>query len=83
MATNINTILSWFKTGQKPTQKQFWDSWQSFWHKEEQIPQGSVVNLKNTLDSKADQLEFEAHEIDKKAHNVLFSTKEDKNQKAQ
>ncbi|WP_291287008.1 hypothetical protein [Flavobacterium sp.] len=81
MATNINTILSWFKTGEKPTQKQFWDSWQSFWHKDEQIPQSSVANLKNILDTKADQLQFEAHKIDRNAHNALFSAKEDKSQK--
>lgn len=52
MATNINTILSWFKTGKKPTQKQFWASWQSFWHKDEAIPQSSITNLISVLDSK-------------------------------
>jgi hypothetical protein len=49
MITNINIILGWFKTGKKPTQKQFWDSWQSFWHKDEQIPQASITNLINTI----------------------------------
>lgn len=52
MATNINTILSWFRTGKKPTQKQFWSSWQSFWHKDEAIPQSSIINLISALDSK-------------------------------
>ncbi|KQB39474.1 hypothetical protein [Flavobacterium aquidurense] len=52
MATNINTILNWFKTGKKPTQEQFWSSWQSFWHKDETIPQNSITNLVSSLDSK-------------------------------
>lgn len=52
MATSINTILGWFKTGKKPTQKQFWASWQSFWHKEEEIPQSSITNLISALENK-------------------------------
>ncbi|WP_166921986.1 hypothetical protein [Flavobacterium poyangense] len=81
MATNINTILSWFKTGKKPTQKQFWDAWQSFWHKDEQIPQSSVANLVNTLDEKAEKTQFEAHQTDEKAHADLLNLKEDKARK--
>lgn len=81
MATNINTILDWFRTGKKPSQTQFWDSWQSFWHKDETIPQNSISNLVNTLETKADKLQVEAHKIDKNAHSALFETKEDKNQK--
>jgi hypothetical protein len=81
MATNINTILSWFKTGKKPTQKQFWDSWQSFWHKDEAIPQSSITNLVSTLDAKAEKSLFDAHKIDKTAHVDLFEAKEDKNKK--
>ncbi|MWB92999.1 hypothetical protein GON26_01370 [Flavobacterium sp. GA093] len=81
MATNINTILSWFVTGAKPTQVQFWASWQSFWHKDEAIPQSSVQNLAATLNSKADKSQFDAHKTDTDAHADLFSSKEDKNQK--
>lgn len=81
MATNINTILSWFKTGQKPTQSQFWSSWQSFWHKDELIPQNSIDNLSNTFETKVDQSKFDDHKIDTAAHNALFEAKENKNQK--
>ncbi len=81
MATSINTILGWFKTGNKPTQTQFWNSWQSFWHKDEAIPQSSVTNLKNALDSKTDELQFESHKLDRAAHDTLFAAKEDKTQK--
>ncbi|MCC9016450.1 hypothetical protein [Flavobacterium lipolyticum] len=76
MATNINTILSWFKTGKKPTQKQFSDSWQSFWHKEEQIPQSSIEHLSQTLNNKTERTQFEDHKSSKTAHETLFASKE-------
>ncbi|OXB25091.1 hypothetical protein B0A80_02350 [Flavobacterium tructae] len=76
MPTNINTILSWFKTGKKPTQKQFSDTWQSFWHKDEQIPQSSIENLAQTLNNKTERTQFEDHKTDKTAHETLFASKE-------
>lgn len=78
MATDINTILNWFKTGKKPTQSQFWASWLSFWHKEESIPQSSISNLTTVLNAKAEKSQFDAHQIDVNAHTELFATKEDK-----
>ncbi len=81
MATNINTILGWFTTGKKPTQVQFWTSWQSFWHKDEIIPQSSINNLTNTLNAKVEKSEFEAHKADEVAHATLFGVKEDKAKK--
>jgi hypothetical protein len=81
MATNINTILGWFTTGKKPTQTQFSDSWQSFWHKNEAIPQSSITNLTSTLNKKVEKSEFEAHKADEAAHAAMFEAKEDKTQK--
>ena len=52
--TAINTIKQWFKTGLKPTQDQFWNWIDSFWHKDELIPQENIQNLSTTLSSKAD-----------------------------
>lgn len=72
MATNINTILSWFKTGLKPTQAQFWASWQSFWHKDEMIPQSSINNLTNVLNAKTENDQFNFHKSDQNAHSELF-----------
>ena len=54
MATPLNTIKNWFKTGLKPTQSQFWATWDSFWHKNETIPVNSVENLQESLDEKLD-----------------------------
>ena len=61
--TAINTIKQWFKTGLKPTQDQFWNWMDSFWHKDELIPQKNIEDLSTTLSSKADadQLENKAN----------------------
>ncbi|MEA9414394.1 hypothetical protein [Flavobacterium sp. PL02] len=76
--TDINTILSWFKTGLKPTQAQFWASWQSFWHKDEQIPQSSIANLSTTLNAKVEKSQFDGHIVDPNAHADLLQSKVDK-----
>ena len=52
--TAINTIKQWFKTGLKPTQDQFWSWIDSYWHKDELIPQDKIQDLSTTLSSKAD-----------------------------
>jgi hypothetical protein len=75
MATNINTILNWFKTGVKPTQAQFWATWASFWHKDEQIPQNSISGLENSLNAKAEKSQLDAHLSNKNAHAELFDKK--------
>lgn len=49
MVTSLLVIKNWFKTGLKPTQTQFWATWDSFWHKGESIPQASILNLEQTL----------------------------------
>lgn len=41
----LNTIKNWFRTTFKPTQAQYWDTWDSFWHKEESIPTAAVTGL--------------------------------------
>ena len=41
----LSTIKSWFETNDIPTQTQFWDTWDSFWHKEEGIPTTGVTDL--------------------------------------
>lgn len=53
MATPLNTIKNWFKTGLFPTQAQFWSAFESFWHKDEAIPMNSVDGLGDALNSKA------------------------------
>lgn len=68
MAT-LAEIKDWFRTGLKPTQTQFWATWDSFWHKDTPIPQGAVQNLENTLFNKADATRLEEHINDTVAHS--------------
>lgn len=67
MAT-LAEIKEWFRTGLKPTQIQFWATWDSFWHKDTPIPQSAVENLQNTLINKADIASLEEHINDPNAH---------------
>lgn len=51
----INTLKNWFKTGLKPTQAQFWDFFDSFFHKDDKVPVASVDGLQQELDKKVDK----------------------------
>ncbi|CDF80558.1 conserved hypothetical protein, putative phage tail fiber protein [Formosa agariphila KMM 3901] len=56
MATALTTIKNWFKTGLKPTQAQFWATWDSFRHKDDKIPTTDIQNLDTYLDQKVDKV---------------------------
>ena len=45
----LNTIKQWFKTSLKPTQAQFWDTWDSFRHKYEKVPVKDVEGIEELL----------------------------------
>lgn len=77
----LNIIKKWFKTGLKPTQYQFWDTWDSFRHKFEQIPLKDIEELETTLDTKAEKSQLEEHQNNPNAHAELFSAKENKSEK--
>lgn len=47
--TKLSTILSWFQTGDKPTEEQFKATWRSFWHKSEKIPVDIIEGIDNLL----------------------------------
>lgn len=57
---SLNTIKNWFKTGLKPTQAQFWDTWDSFRHKSETVPVSEVSGLDALLLGKASQEDLNA-----------------------
>jgi hypothetical protein len=78
---NLNTIKNWFKTGSKPSQAQFWDTWDSFRHKSEKIPAIDVEGIDALLFSKADKAVLDDHLINENAHAALFLAKEDKAKK--
>jgi len=66
----LETIKNWFKTSLKPTQQQFWDTWDSFWHKDDKIPTSSIENLDVRFDEKADAELVSAHLNDSTAHGI-------------
>ena len=74
----LNTIKQWFKTGLKPSQSQFWDTWDSFRHKYEKIPVKDIDELDTILNTKADKSQLQDHKTDIDAHVGLFNKKEDK-----
>ncbi len=47
----ITTLKNWFKTSLKPTQQQFWDWLDSYWHKDEAIPKDNIDGLVENLNS--------------------------------
>lgn len=67
--TPLNTIKNWFKTGLKPIQVQFWSWMDSFWHKDETIPQNKIQNLDADLLAKAD-----AEDLDGKLNSGGYPT---------
>lgn len=64
---NLTTIKNWFKTGLKPTQSQFWDTWDSFWHKDEQIPLTNIDGVNAIFNA------INNHVNDVNAHAALFA----------
>ena len=64
---NLTTIKNWFKTGLKPTQSQFWDTWDSFWHKDEQIPLANIDGINTIFNA------INNHANDVNAHSALFA----------
>jgi hypothetical protein len=54
----LNTIKNWFRTGLKPTQTQFWDTWDSFRHKNEKVPIKDVEGIEELLNSKTNKSDF-------------------------
>ncbi|UUC46551.1 hypothetical protein [Flavobacterium cerinum] len=68
-----NILKDWFKTGLYPTQSQFWEWMESYWHKDDIIPQAKIQNLKTDLDNKAEKAALGAHATDANAHADLFA----------
>lgn len=66
----LNTIKNWFKTGLKPTQAQFWDTWDSFWHKDDSIAAENINGLPALFDAKADTEALQNHQNNEDAHGL-------------
>ena len=73
MSIPLNTIYSYFETGDFPTQEQFQASWSSFWHKDESIPTNKITGLENLLQNKVDKPLYELHLSDPEAHSAFLA----------
>lgn len=71
MATDKTTILNWFRTNLIPTQAQFWAVFDSYWHKNEKLPQSSISGLEAVLNNKAEASQLNSHINDENAHPAL------------
>jgi len=63
MKQSLNTLKTWFRRGIKPTQSQFSDLFDSFFHKDENVPAASVEGLQELLDEKASAEEVNSGRI--------------------
>ncbi|MDB0610740.1 hypothetical protein PL371_02395 [Tenacibaculum maritimum] len=76
MATDRNTVKSWFKTKLKPTQYHFWNWIDSIWFKDDLIPLNKIEGLNQKLIEKADAELLTSHIINrgglKDAQNFLL-----------
>lgn len=68
MATPLNTIFSWFETGDFPTQAQFQASWSSFWHKDDLVPISQITGLTQVIEQMASSEALQNHINDSNAH---------------
>jgi len=71
--TALVNIKNWFKTGLIPTQTQFWDTWDSFWHKDDLIPVAKIEGIDALLLAKAEKADFDNHLTNPDAHPQLLS----------
>jgi hypothetical protein len=76
MSIPLDTIYSYFETGDFPTQEEFKESWSSFWHKDEAIPMSKIIGLSNQFQYKVDKTAFDSHVLSSEAH-VTYLAKND------
>ncbi|VXB17117.1 hypothetical protein [Chryseobacterium sp. 8AT] len=76
MSIPLDTIYSYFETGDFPTQEEFKESWSSFWHKDEAIPMSKIIGLITQLQNKVDKTAFDNHALSSDSH-INYLTKKD------
>lgn len=66
---DLSTILSWFETGDIPTQEQFQQTFSSFRHKDVNITMNDITGLESVLNNKLGT----NHSTDVNAHNSVLA----------
>lgn len=67
--TPLHTILSWFQTGDFPTETQFKETFLSFYHKEDLIPIEGIEGFEEIFQSFVSAAAFQQHLTDPNAHS--------------
>lgn len=73
MSTPLHTILSWFETGDFPTETQFKDTFLSFYHKDDLIPVTGIEGFEEIFQLFASAEAFQEHLKDPKAHSEYLA----------
>lgn len=76
MKVSLSQIKSWFKKGLYPTESQFSNTWDSFWHKDDKLSLNSIEGLTDILNKKANSALLDA-KADKKHLHEDYLTNED------
>lgn len=76
MKVSLSQIKSWFKKGLYPTESQFSNTWDSFWHKDDKLSLNSIEGLIDVLNKKANSALLDA-KADKEHLHEDYLTKED------
>jgi len=79
MSIPLDTIYSYFETGDFPTQEEFKESWSSFWHKDEAIPMSKIIGLITQLQNKVDKTAFDNHALSSDSHINYLAKKDASN----
>lgn len=73
MSTPLNTIFSWFETGDFPTEAQFKETFSSFYHKDYLIPLEGIEGLGEVSQLFVSTEAFKKHLTDPKAHSEYLA----------
>ena len=76
MKVSLSQIKSWFKKGLYPTESQFSNTWDSFWHKDDKLSLNSIEGLTDVLNKKANSALLDA-KADKEHVHEDYLTEED------
>ncbi|UKB85643.1 hypothetical protein LF887_08480 [Chryseobacterium sp. MEBOG06] len=73
MSTPLDTIFSWFETGDFPTETQFKETFSSFYHKDYPIPMEGIEGFEDIFQSFASAEAFKKHVTDPEAHSQYLA----------
>lgn len=74
-------ILKIFRTNYTPSEREFQETWKSFWHKSEKLPQSQVLGLNDSLNDKASKADLANATTNFKGYHTSLVALQAKNKK--